>query len=156
MIDYIHTLTDEQFLYSYKGKWTAGQQFQHVSLTITPFLKALFSKESIIEKFGKINRPTWDYDTVIENYFKTSRQAPQPFLPEPVSVEQKEEIAAGIRKDLLSIQQLLEQYTDDELDTFVLPHPLLGKLTIREMFYLMGYHATHHLRQTVQHLEQLK
>lgn len=32
--------------------------------------------------------------------------------------------------------------------------PLLGNLTIREMFYLMTYHATHHLRQIINNLEQ--
>lgn len=148
MSDYIATLTNEQFMYSYKGKWTPGQQFQHVYLTLLPFPKVLPSKEYILQKFGKIDRPIWNYDTVIENYFKTSRQAPQQYLPEQVSPEERAVITDNLQEILLTIQQLLEHYSEEELDTLVIPHPLLGKLTIREMFYLMTYHATHHLEQT--------
>jgi uncharacterized damage-inducible protein DinB len=153
--DFIHSLTDEQFVFSSNGKWTAGQQFSHVYLTLQPFLKVLPSKDFILEKFGKIDRPVWSYDTVIENYFKTSRQAPAPYLPEPVNPDQKSRIAEDLEKVLLSIQELLNQYTEEELDTLVIPHPLLGKLTIREMFYLMSYHPIHHLNQIKTALAQL-
>jgi hypothetical protein len=156
MIDHVNSLTDEQFTYSYNGKWTAGQQFNHVYLTLLPFPKILPSKDFILQKFGKINRPVWSYDTVIENYFKTSRQAPERFLPGQVSLEQKATLTVDIQNILQTIQNLLEQYTEEELDSFVLPHPLLGNLTIREMFYLMTYHATHHLKQVVENLEHLK
>lgn len=155
MIDYVNALTDEQFTYSLNGKWTAGQQFSHVYLTLLPFLKVLPSKDFIVQKFGKISRSTWDYDTVIENYFKTSLQAPQQYLPEQITPEQKATITADIQKVILTIQHFLDQYTEEELDSLVLPHPLLGNLTIREMFYLMTYHATHHLRQTASNVEQL-
>lgn len=154
MIDYVNSLTDEQFTFSYNGKWTAGQQFSHVYMTLLPFPKILPSKDFILQKFGKINRPTWSSDTVIENYFKTSRQAPQQFLPEQVDPEQRTTITDDLQTVLLTIKKLLDQYTEGELDTLVLPHPLLGNLTIREMFYLMAYHATHHLRQTEKNLEQ--
>jgi hypothetical protein len=156
MIDYVASLTDEEFTFSQNKKWSAGQQFSHVYLTLLPFPKVLPSKEFILQKFGKINRPTWSYDLVIENYFKTSRQSPEQYLPEQVDAEQKATITANIQNVLSSIQQLLNEYTDEELDTLVLPHPLLGNLTIREMFYLMSYHATHHLRQTIQNMEQIK
>ena len=76
MIDFVNLLTDEQFTHSYDGKWTAGQQLSHVYLTLLPFPKVLSSKDFIEQKFGKIKRSTWGYDTVIENYLKTSLQAP--------------------------------------------------------------------------------
>jgi len=147
LIDFVNCLTNEIFTFSYSGKWTAGQQLNHVYLTILPFTKILQSKEYIIQKFGKINRPTWEYDTVIENYSKTSLKAPSQYLPENTQPEKKEKIIADMQTALLSIQRLLDQYTEEELDTLVLPHPLLGNLTIREMFYLMSYHPFHHLEQ---------
>lgn len=153
LIDYVNSLTDDKFTYSYNRKWTAGQQLSHVYLTLLPFPKVLSSKEFILQKFGKINRLTWNYDMVLENYFKTSRKAPERFLPEQVSFDQRTKITTDFQEILPAIQQLLNGYTDEELDTLVLPHPLLGDLTIREMFYLMTYHATHHLRQAEQTLE---
>lgn len=153
MSDYLNSLTDKQFVFSLNGQWTAGQQFHHVYLTLLPFPKILPSKEFILQKFGKIDRQLWSYNTVIENYFKTSRQAPQQYLPEQVNPEQRETITTDLHKILLNIQELLGQYTDEELDYLVIPHPLLGKLTIREIFYLMTYHANHHLKLTKLNLE---
>lgn len=156
LVAYINGLTDEQFEASYNGKWTPGQHLSHVYLTLMPFPRVLSSKDFIIEKFGMINRSTWDFDTVIENYLKTSLKAPQQFLPEPVTPVQKSIISADIEKAVQTIQQLLGTYSEEELDTLVLPHPLLGNLTIREMFYLMAYHPTHHLKQAERNLEQGK
>lgn len=147
LIDYVNSLTDDKFVCSNNGKWSAGQQLSHAYLCLLPFPKVLASKEFILQKFGKITRPTWDYNTVIENYFKTSLKAPGQFVPEPVSPEQKIKITADFQKILSTIQQLLNEFTDEELNSLVIPHPLLGNLTIREMFYLMTYHPIHHLRQ---------
>lgn len=154
LIDYVNSLPDEEFLYSNKGKWTAGQQLIHVYLTLLPLGKALQSKEFILRKFGKVNRAPLDYNTIIGNYLKTNLQAPQQFLPEQVSVEQRATITSDINKVLLKIQESLSHYTEEELDTLVLPHPLLGNLTVREMLYLTTYHATHHHKQTENNLKQ--
>lgn len=148
LVDFVNSLTDDQFIYRHNEKWTAGQQLQHIYLTLLPFPKALSSKEYLLHKFGKINRPIWNYDTVIENYLKSTLQAPQTYLPEQINADQKGKIASDILYLLTSIQHLLNDYSDEELDTLVLPHPLLGNLTLREMFYLMTYHAAHHSKQT--------
>ena len=147
-INYVSSLTDEEFIYSINQKWTAGQQLKHIYLTLIPFPKALASKEFLIQNFGKIDRPTWDYDTVLENYFKTSLQAPERFHPEGlITSDEKNKIISDIQETLIIVQNLLNNYSEEEFDNLILPHPLLGKLTIREMFCLMSYHPTNHLYQ---------
>src|SRR5690554_638154 len=150
LIDYVNALTDEEFTFSYDGKWTAGQQLSHAYLCLLPLPKSLALKEYILQKFGKIDRLAWDYDTVMEQYMKTSRKAPERFLPEHIGPEQKTKLTADFQEILSAIQQSLDGFTEEDLDTFVLPHPILGNLTIREMFYLMTYHPIHHLKQTQQ------
>lgn len=155
IIHYIDHLPSQKFNYHSPGKWTTGQPLQHILLTITPFPKVLASKVVIREKFGEINRPTWDYSTVLENYLNTSLKAPEPFLPETeVSYSQKEKIISDIHENLNQIQQIVDTYSEEELDTLTLPHPLLGLVTIREMFYLMSYHPLHHQKQIEQLLNQ--
>ncbi len=147
-IDYINDLDEQQFVYRYNNKWAAGQHLKHILLTIIPFPKALASKEFILKKFGTINRSVWNYETVLENYFKTSLKAPEQFLPDDeVTPVQKSKIISDVQTELESIEGLLTNYTEEELDTLTLPHPLLGQLTIREMFYLMAYHPLHHQKQ---------
>lgn len=151
---YIDNLDDQKFSFSHNSKWTAGQQLEHILLTILPFPKVLVSKEFIREKFGEINRPTWSYNTVLDNYSKTSLKAPEQFLPKSeIQTKQKTQIISDIQNNLERIKELLNNYSEEELDTLVLPHPLLGKLTIREMFYLMSYHPLHHQKQIELSLE---
>lgn len=147
-IDYIHSLTDEELVYRSHEKWTPAQQLSHVYLCLLPFPKVLASKAYILQKFGKIHRTTWDYNMVIEQYLQTSLKAPQQFLPEQVNAGQKTKISADLQETLLVISELLNEFTEVELDNLVLPHPLLGNLTVKEMFYLMTYHPLHHLEQT--------
>lgn len=151
---YVAHLDPEKFAYTYQNKWSAGQQLMHVLLTLTPFPKILPSKSYIAEKFGTIGRTTWDYETVLNNYLKTERKAPEQFLPEVViSSDQKEEIVSDIQHHIETITSLLSDYSEAALDTLCIPHPLLGKLTVREMFYLMSYHPLHHLKQVELSLE---
>lgn len=94
--------------------------------------------------FGNINRPTWSFETVLENYSKTTLKAPALYLPrEEVAITQKLGFISDIKKILEQIAEVFRKYSE-ELDTLIIPHPLLGKVTIREMFYLMSYHPLHH------------
>lgn len=147
-VDYIDQLNEQEYLYTRDGKWTAGQQLNHIALTIVPFTRALASKEYLAQKFGLLERESWDYQTVLDNYAQTSLKAPEQFLPPAeVGLAEKENITTAIQGDLEKIEALLGLYEEDELDRLAMPHPLLGKMSVREIFYLMGYHPIHHLKQ---------
>ncbi|MCB9182399.1 MAG: DinB family protein [Flavobacteriales bacterium] len=36
------------------------------------------------------------------------------------------------------------RWSESDLERYLLPHPLLGKLTLREMLYFTLYHVQHH------------
>lgn len=148
LIQYVDNLDSEEFIYIYNNKWSAAQQLKHILLTLMPFPKILSSKAYMTEKFGTIDRPTWDYQKVFDNYLKTDRKSPEQFVPDTVILfDQKQEIISNIQHHVEIILILLNNYSEEELDSLSIPHPLLGKLTIREMFYLMSYHPLHHLKQ---------
>jgi len=149
--DFINALPDNQFSSAHNGKWSPGQQLSHVYLCLKPISQALASKEFIQKKFGQISRPTMDYDTVISLYHKTLKnggKAPDNFVPQHINTGDKAKLVQDLTELLETIKTQLNTYSDRELDTLVLPHPLLGNLTLNEMFYLMTQHATHHLQQT--------
>lgn len=147
-VDYVKGLSDQHLHYAVAGKWSPLQQLQHISLTIAPFSKVMASKEYMSEKFGSIDRPVWDCETVLEHYFETSLKAPVQYIPEgALKPGPKDEVIENLLQNLKMTGLLLQEYSEEELDTLVLPHPLLGKLTLREMFCLMGYHPLHHVKQ---------
>jgi len=47
----------------------------------------------------------------------------------------------------------VRKYNEQQLDSYILPHPLIGKLTLREMLYFTLYHAEHHHKQTLRNLQ---
>jgi hypothetical protein len=153
---YINSLSEADFMFVPNGKWAAGQQLEHVYLCVQPFTKAMASKIFIEQKFGKINRQIWSYEEVVARYTKALQdggKAPDRFVPPMVELNKKTELTTALSETLKIIAQHWENYSEEELDTLLLPHPLLGNMTIREMFYLMSDHATHHLNQTKQNLK---
>ncbi|MFN2437645.1 MAG: hypothetical protein ABR503_00495 [Chitinophagaceae bacterium] len=62
-------------------------------------------------------------------------------------------MASRIENSVFELCKILNKYSEEEIDRFVLPHPLLGKLTLREMMYFTIYHVEHHHKITIRNLE---
>lgn len=156
LIEYLQTLSDAAYLYSYEEKWTAGQQLAHIILCLQVTSKALLPPAVIEEKFGKIDRPEMTFEELIRYYLsglQAGGKAPERFLPGATGIDQREQLNTELINLLATIRQQLMIYSEAELSSLSLPHPFLGKLTIRELFYLMTYHAGHHQRQIIAHLQ---
>jgi DinB superfamily len=134
------------------GKWTAGQHVIHLVQSTTPLLKALKMPNFILKwKFGKSNRPSRSYEEVIQKY-QTKLKAAGPGVVGPFSLNMPDsppsEADMWLTKlsDLNSkINDITKKLSDNELDTILLPHPLMGKMTLREILMWNGYHIQHHL-----------
>lgn len=153
--EFICTLPDEQFMHSHNGKWTAGQQLAHLLLCLQPISRALSSADYIREKFGTQQRAAMSYEEVLattSTHLQNGAKAPERFLPPVVEVAHRQELAQQLADITATIKKQLQGYSEEELDTLVMPHPFLGMLSIREMFYLMSYHPLHHLKQVRAHL----
>jgi hypothetical protein len=148
--DYISSLSDKDFTFSLNNeKWTAGQQIDHIYRSVFVLARGLrFLPKWIIKLiFGKANRPSKSYEDLVKKYhlkLETGGRASGRFLPKAVEAKEKQGI---IDKTINSVSRLckcLENYSEEELDHYILPHPLLGKVTLREMMYFTIYHAEHH------------
>lgn len=144
--DYISELSDEQFTTAPTGKWSAGQHTEHLLKSVAPLNKVMQSR-AMIESFGQANKPSRDYDSVVDYYQETLAQGyedrPQ-FLPEEVTVEQRGPMISDLLSSVEILCELLNGYDEEELDQLVIPHPLLGNLTMREMMLFTAYHGHHH------------
>ncbi len=156
-INYINGLTNEDFLFTYQQKWTAGQQLEHISLAVKPVALALSLPKFFIRFiFGKANRPSRTYEDLLKKYLiklENGGRATGGFIPKNTTLNQKEAISKVLNKNTSVLVSKIEKFTEQELDTLLLPHPLLGKLTIREMLYFTIYHVGHHHEITKQNLK---
>ena len=154
-IAYINSLSDAQFMQTTNGKWTPGQQLEHILTSVKTLAQIVSNKTFIETRFGKIDREVWSYDETVSNYqtgLANGGKAPAKFLPPAIELNQKQELADSILHFENQLLQSLGSYTDEELNTLVLPHPFLGKLTINEMLYVITYHVLHHLEKTKENL----
>ena len=58
----------------------------------------------------------------------------------------KEKVLDSFNKSMeILICTINNKWKDSQLDQYLAPHPLLGKLTLRELCYFTIYHTEHHL-----------
>lgn len=136
-----------------EGKWTTGQQVLHLLQSIKPINDALSMPKFFIKlKFGKANRAVRDYDSIVNRYherlkeaegktFKASQNMKIPTLKE------KKYLLNRLQVENKKLQyKILKRWNDTQLDTMVLPHPLMGKMPIREIVMWTAYHIEHHTK----------
>ncbi|MEQ1606300.1 MAG: DinB family protein [Pyrinomonadaceae bacterium] len=155
--DFIAEMSEAEFTFSPDGtKWTPGQQLDHLCRSVAPLNKGLKAPEFALKAmFGKANRPSTTYDELVARYraeLAAGGSAPAPFRPEEIAFDRKDELLADLRGHVDRLSKSIEKYDEEKLDNLVLPHPLLGKLTIREMIYFTIYHGEHHRRRTEENL----
>jgi hypothetical protein len=99
--------------------------------------------------FGKPNRPGRSFEQLVAKYqlkLQAGGRASGPFVPKGLPYSRKKEVLDTLERTVKKLQLRLERCSEEKLDQYLLPHPLLGKLTLREMMYFTIYHATHHLK----------
>lgn len=157
--DLVEPMSEADFTFSMNGeKWSAGQQTDHLCRSVKPLNKGLGAPEFVLKSmFGKSDHPSASYDELVARYreaLAAGGTAPEPFRPEAITFEQKDEIIQELRRQVEVLCMKIEKINEEKLDILVLPHPLLGKLTLREMFYFTIYHAEHHHQHVEQNLAQ--
>lgn len=127
-------------------KWSAAEQLNHIIKSVAP-VKLAFSLPHFLLKiaFGKANRPSKNYEQLVVKYqgkLAEGGKAPSWFIP-----EKKRNVSSEASKLDAIVEALckkVERFSENELDLLLLPHPLMGKLTLREMLYFTIYHVQHH------------
>ncbi len=144
---YIKGLSPKQLESAPADKWNALQQAEHLIKSVGPVNMALALPLYVLRLlFGKANRKSKSYDELVAKYqskLKAGGRAPGRFVPG--GKEKNTEVLEGKLLGLVdSLQKKVNALSEDQLDQYILPHPLLGKLTLREMIYFTIYHVQHH------------
>ena len=131
------------------GKWTPIQQLSHISKSVSP-VKLAFTlpKFALRLIFGRSNRASRSYDDLVARYkgkLEAGGKSTTRFLPD--STCDRRQLLQMLDRHVEILSGKITRFSEPELDEFILPHPLLGKLTLREMLYFTIYHVEHHHAQ---------
>jgi hypothetical protein len=144
---YMRRLPEAQANLAAPGKWSAAQQAEHLVKSVKP-VNLAFSLPGFVLSiaFGRANRPSRTYDELVARYkakLASGGKSSKPFVPGiPASPR---EVYDRLDATVNALSRKVGAESEPQLDKYILPHPLLGKLTLREMVYFTAYHATHHL-----------
>jgi len=146
----------ENFFTRYGDVWSASDNIDHLIKSHRPISKALkLPKFTLQAMFGKPERRSRTYEEICEVYraeIAKGAQASGRFLPEQQSPledaeEKKTELLEQWSKASKELVSVAEKWNENDLDGYLLPHPLIGKLTIREMLFFTIYHNLRHASQ---------
>lgn len=149
-ITYCTALSDVQFFYQPADKWSIAQQVKHL-ITATKAAGLAFTLPKVIVRWvgGKPNRSSGTYNELVAKYKKKLEEggkASGPYIPKPVpETYGKEKLLNRFSEEMSKMSQKLGVWEEAQLDLYIVPHPLLGKITIRELCYFTIYHTYHHL-----------
>lgn len=139
-----HAFTDTP-----QGKWSVGQNLEHLIKSLAPVNLALaLPRFTLRLLFGKPNRASQTYLEVVDRYrqkLAAGGKASGRFIPSPITLAKKNKKLLAINREKEIMIRRVHAWSEQELDQYLLPHPLMGKLTMREMLYFSVYHIQHHL-----------
>ena len=137
---------DAIFLKKSDTKWSIAENLEHLRLSVKPLKLAFGLPKFILLFFGKPNRPIRTYDELVKKYMQALNEggkASPGFVPAPTKNNKSSLIDSFVEENKALITRL-EKWNEKDMDRYLLPHPLLGKLYAREMLYFTIYHTQHH------------
>lgn len=153
-------MDEQQYFAAQNDKWSISENTRHLMLAVTPVILAFTLPKFILRLFfGKPNRNSRSFDELLTKYkgkLDAGGKASKPYVPNGQKVDVTKE--TELKKFLLLHARLIskvDKWKDVDLDAYLLPHPLLGKITLREMLYFTTFHIQHHF-QTIMNLNQSK
>jgi hypothetical protein len=144
----LRKINDVDFYVRKDNKWSIAENCKHLSLSVKPLNMAFSLPNFTLLFFGKLNRPARNYEEMVQEYHQKLAEgavATPQFIPKEISVENtKEELIQEFKKINDSFLLKVKDFEEEDLDKYLIPHPVLGKLTIREMLYFTICHTLHH------------
>jgi len=143
---------NEEVMFARPGdKWSVAENIQHLVISTNTTALAYSLPKFLVRWIGGTpNRNSRTFDELKDKYYKKLSEggrASGRFVPKPI------EIKFGKQKLLDNWNKATEKYTEAlktkrteaDLDNYLARHPLLGRITLRELCYFTVFHTQHHL-----------
>lgn len=132
--------------------WSPAEHVRHLTRAMTPLLPVLrVPRLALRVMFGSAAQPSRSIEALEVQYARALAAGGTAgrFAPPPdhavTSLVRRNEIMDAHSETLRGLTQAMAKWTEAQLDALRLPHPLLGKLTVREMMLFSLLHNQHHV-----------
>ena len=151
-VDYWSGFTTAEFFAPLGDHWSPAEHVRHLTRSMTPLLPVLrVPRVALRFAFGAATEPSRSYEQIEAMYEKvlSAGGTAGRFAPSPEQsggdTARRNAIMDAHSETLRGLTQAMDRWTEAQLDAHRLPHPLLGKLTVREMMLFTLLHNQHHV-----------
>jgi hypothetical protein len=121
---------------------------RHLAKSIRPVAKALRMPRLFLRvMFGAPRRASVTYDALRERYLAKLAGGADAgrFSPSQRVITDRAQVMTELDDAIRDLRAAIVRWPERSLDRLQMPHPLLGKLTVREMLFFTLYHQLHHI-----------
>lgn len=141
-------VADNNFNVSKNNKWTAAENIAHLAVSAKMTCMAYtLPKIAPALLYGKTKDGSRSYQQIVDLYhskLQEGAKASGVYVPSKTDYN-KSEVIASLQKYADRLSGAVDKDWDEEqLDSYRIAHPVLGKLTARELLYFTIYHNGHH------------
>ncbi len=151
---YLAAIPAAEFALAQGEKWSPAEHVRHLAKSTYPLVRAVGLPKLLLGlRFGRSAADSRRFVAVRADYRRllqetgatAGRFAPSP-RPAPADPEAwQREVLAAWRGAVEGLVAAIPRWSEPALDRYRLPHPLLGRVTVREMLFFTLYHNAHHL-----------
>jgi hypothetical protein len=145
----ISGLDQAAFETNYNNKWSAGQDLVHL-IKVLKIVNIGFTlpKPLLYLMYGVNKNETRSFELLqilYKNALEGGAKSPAIYIPNPVLFESKNHLIQKHQQLNEAFIDKMNHHSDHALDRYRLPHPILGKVTLRELASFTSFHTLHHL-----------
>lgn len=148
-VNFANGLSEAQFSQQTNGKWSVADTMQHLFLSARPVARLMAGPRDMFRQWGQPDGPSRSYAEIADLYRRTlatGLKAPAALSPRSDDMHaDRATVVARFVDACESLAAAAGTWSADELDRYVMPHPALGIVTVREMLDFMDIHTQHHL-----------
>jgi len=149
---------DTAFFARQGSYWSPAEHIRHLRKSSSPLVLALGLPRIVLGlRFGRHHGPSRSFNEMRRVYLGALSAgglagrftpSPEPVPGDPAA--RRLEIMNAWTGITVSLGNAIARWDEPALDRYRLPHPLLGKLTVREMLHFTVYHTAHHLSRVAE------
>jgi hypothetical protein len=145
----VSTINAKDFKVSKNGKWNIAQNIEHLTLSNNITALSFRMPKTVLQRLFKIHRSanlnydevTWRYQKALGNGAKAALAFQPIFSKFPVIIL----VLKFWKLSCSNLLSALKNWSEADLDTYQVQHPILGKISLRELALFTIYHTRHHL-----------
>lgn len=143
------SVSDKTFKFNIPGKWSIAKNIEHLGTANNITAVGFITPKPVLKIIaGGATSQHRSANQIASTYLlKVAEGAKSPvlYLPKPIPGLGKSVTINIWKFSVNNLMKAISSWSDSDLDVYQLPHPILGKISAREMLFFTVFHNYFHL-----------